>query len=198
MPSLKVLLSPEFSSTPQACPLQVRVPRTRFMATFDLLLRLWVWPRPRSRLLREVWACVPAQRLEARSSGLGRARAAYGACGQGGQGYTGVQCSFSASGFWTQWATRPHPSFPPHTPLHTHVATIFQAPSIGADRMRDIPHALLLPGRSAKHSPSICQEFAPRSALVYTVGLAVVVPRGTGTTGSVLGSGLVRGPGIWI
>lgn len=101
MPSLKVLLSPGFSSTPQACPLQVRVPRTRFMATFDLLLRLWVWPRPRSRLLREVWACVPAQRLEARNSGLGQTRAAYGACGQGGQEYMGVQCSFSASGFWT-------------------------------------------------------------------------------------------------
>lgn len=48
-------------------------PGTCRMAAFDLLLRPWVWPRPRSRLLREVWACVPAQGLWARRGGLGRA-----------------------------------------------------------------------------------------------------------------------------
>lgn len=80
------------SCRPWACPRLDGVPRTCYTATLDLLLRLWVWPRPRSRLLREVWACIPAQRPRARRGGLGRARAACGACGQGDKSPTLLPC----------------------------------------------------------------------------------------------------------
>lgn len=99
-----------------ACPRPGGVPRTCCTATFDLLLRLWVWPRPRSRLLREVWARVPARRLGARRGGPGRAGAACRACGQGDEGTCGARPSFLDSGSWAQGTARPHPSLPSLTP----------------------------------------------------------------------------------
>lgn len=99
-----------------ACPRPDGVPRTCRTATFDLLLRPWVWPRPRSRLLREVWACVPAGRPGARRGGPGRAGAACRACGQGDEGTCGARPSFLDSGSWAQGTARPHPSLPSLTP----------------------------------------------------------------------------------
>lgn len=98
------------------CPRLDGVSRTCCTATFDLLLRLWVWPRPRSRLLREVWACIPAQRPWARRGGLGRARTACRACGQGDKGTWGARPFFPDSGSWAQGTARPHPSLPSLTP----------------------------------------------------------------------------------
>lgn len=105
-----------------ACPRLDGVPRTCCTATFDLLLRLWVWPRPRSRLLREVWACVPAQRPQARRGGLGRARTACGACGQGDKSPTLLPCLWLLSPKDSQALSIPpsrHP--PPPSPRGHHI-----------------------------------------------------------------------------
>lgn len=101
---------------PMGLPCPDQFPRTCCTATFDLLLRLWVWPRPRSRLLREVWACIPAQRLWARRGGPGRARAACRTCGLGDKDTWGARPSFPASGSRAQGTARPHPSLPSLTP----------------------------------------------------------------------------------
>lgn len=70
------------------------VPRTCCTATFDLLLRLWVWPRPRSRLLREVWACIPAQGPWARRGGPGGLQSLW----PGDQGTWATRPPFPAAG----------------------------------------------------------------------------------------------------